>query len=309
MRAAADAPLAALFDAHRDRPWIFQRPGGNFGDQLIYAGAEALATRLGLRWQSREPGHFEQATCSGDHCIYLHGGGGYNGWGSGRPFRMLALAARQPAALVVQGPQSVELQAGAVRDRLAESWASRQCRRLVFLARDRHSLDALRGIAPPEIEIGVDHDTALHLDDDDLLRLAGMATFPEARYDLTVSREDDERPVVRDGTPPRGLVMDPAYDATSFRHWLRIHLFARTVLSNRLHSAIACTIARKPVTIAAGSYHKNRSVWEFSLSRRGVEWSDGIRVEPRLRDRLPRRIRESYKVRKAWLLLHRVPVQ
>jgi hypothetical protein len=90
---------------------------------------------------------------------------------------------------------------------------------------------------------------------------------------------------------------------------VRIHLFARSITTNRLHSAIIGAIAGKPVTIGPGSYHKNRSVWQYSLAERGVRWVDAIEPPAAgLWQRLPSRIRDSYKIRQLRLALHRVPL-
>jgi hypothetical protein len=98
--------------------------------------------------------------------------------------------------------------------------------------------------------------------------------------------------------------------AKSFAHWMRIHLNSRAIVTNRLHSAIVCTLAGKPVTIAPGAYHKNRSVWEYSLSAQGATWADAIRPQESVCwGWLPSFIRNSYKVGQMRLMLHRVPLR
>jgi exopolysaccharide biosynthesis predicted pyruvyltransferase EpsI len=306
---AEENALGTLLRAHADRHWLFVRPGGNWGDHLIYAGAEQLARTIGVRWTDCDHQSFERTSSGAGDCIYLHGGGGYNSWGSGRPFRLLANAVARPAALVIQGPQTVESASGQLAGRFAEALADVRAQCVVFMARERHSFEEMRRLAPAQLEIRLDHDTAFQLQADDLLRLASLARMPEGRYHLTVMREDDERPAESRGMLARGVILDPAYMAESFEHWLRIHLFARSVLSNRLHSAIVGALAGKPVTLAFGSYHKNRSIWEHSLSGRGVEWTDGIRTAQRRRLPLPARLRDSYKIAKLRLLMQRVPVR
>jgi exopolysaccharide biosynthesis predicted pyruvyltransferase EpsI len=304
-----ESALEMLFRAYADRRWLFVRPGGNWGDRLIYAGAEHLARECGVRWTDCDDQSFERTVREPGDCVYLHGGGGYNSWGSGRPFRLLAHAVAGPTALVIQGPQTVESTSGQLGRRFAEALAEVRSERVVFLARERYSLEEIRRLALASVEIGLDHDTAFHLQQEDLLRLASLARMPEGRYHLTVMREDDERPPEGRGTAARGVVLDPAYVAESFEHWLRIHLFARTIISNRLHSAIVGALAGKPVTLAFGSYHKNRSIWEHSLTTRGVAWTDGIRFVPRRRWPVPARIRDSYKVAKLRLFMQRVPMR
>ena len=49
-------------------------------------------------------------------------------------------------------------------------------------------------------------------------------------------------------------------------------------MTDRLHSAILGTILGIPVTLMPNSYHKNRAVWEYSLSERGVKWLDELKM-------------------------------
>jgi exopolysaccharide biosynthesis predicted pyruvyltransferase EpsI len=301
--------LEDVFRQHCDRPWIFVRPGGNWGDHLIYAGAELLARKCNLRWTSHDAATFAQARTGDAHGIYLHGGGGYNTWGTGRPFELLRDAISRGVAIVVQGPQTLEGRPERIRIRFAEALHEIRARRIVFFARERRSLEVLHDLALGGVELALDHDSAFHLDQTTVLELAGLDRVPAARYDLTAYRDDDEQRVDASGARARGVILDPAYAAGTFAHWLRIHLFARTLLTNRLHSGIAGALLGKPVTIAPGAYHKNRSIWEFSLAQRGVQWTDGIQVGFRLWECVPRKLRESYKVRKLLLMLQRVPTR
>jgi hypothetical protein len=106
--------LETLLTRHRLREWHFVRPGGNLGDQLIYAGAEALAGRLGLRCRHFDAENFVPASIGSGAAVYLHGGGGLNQWGSGRALKNFVAALSIPDALVVQG-------AADMRDRNAGS--------------------------------------------------------------------------------------------------------------------------------------------------------------------------------------------
>lgn len=301
--------LEAVFRQHCDRPWIFVRPGGNWGDHLIYAGAEHLARHCGLRWTSHDAATFAHAQTSDAHGIYLHGGGGYNTWGTGRPFEVLRSATGRDVAIVVQGPQTLEDGEDPVRVRFADALRAIRARRVVFFARERRSLEVLHNLELVGVELALDHDTAFHLDEQAVLELAEVDRVPQPRYDLTAYRDDDEKRADTLGARARGVILDPAYAAGTFAHWLRIHLFARTLLTNRLHSGIAGALLGKPVTLAPGAYHKNRSIWEFSLAPRGVQWTDGIQAGFRLWEYVPRRLRESYKVGKLLLMLQRVPTR
>lgn len=311
MRPAAQ-PLADLMREHRSRRWLFVKPGGNWGDQLIYAGAEALAGRIGLDWATADPARIASAEPPAGTVIYLHGGGGFNRWGSLRAVHNFEHALACDGCIVVQGPQSFDTGDAALAERVRRAIDARRCAHAVVFAREdatRAFLESL-GLAA---EVGVDHDTALHLGPDDLLRLAELPRMPRGRYDLIVAREDNEAPRSTGATStPAGVTIDPAYVASSFRHWLRIHLYARTVVTNRLHSAVASAIAGIPVTLGEGRYHKNRSVYAFSLAARGVQWTpDALRAAPGDRGvwrLLPAAVQGSWKLRQFRLALQRVPI-
>lgn len=305
--------LRQIFERNRDRPWLFVRPGGNWGDFLIYAGAEKMADALGLDWSTCESPAFAQRATTAEHCIYLHGSGGYNSWGSGRPFLDLEQAATRAVHLVVQGPQSSEAAPDKLKSRFERALAAVRCRELVFFARETTTLQVLQALdlAQYGVTLGLDHDTALALDAADLCAIAGLQEMPRGNYDLIVFREDNERLLpAPNATHPAGVVIDPALAAKSFAHWMRIHLNSRAIVTNRLHSAIVCTLAGKPVTIAPGAYHKNRSVWEYSLSAQGATWADAIRPQESVCwGWLPSFIRNSYKVGQMRLMLQRVPLR
>ena len=303
--------IKEAFESFRDRPWLFVRPLGNWGDELIFAGAEHLADSIGIDWHSIEPHEFPDTTTSPDHCIYLHGGGGYNNWCSGKAFDNLEIAVNRPAQLVVQGPISTEVFSDWLAARMAGVLKHIECRELLFFARENVTHDTLArlGQVTNGATLCTDHDTAFALSESDILKLAELDGMPGGKYDLIVVREDPEQPVqpearggAKKATSGSRVVLDPAYIANSFRHWLRIHLYARSVTSNRLHSAILGAIIGKQVTLGPGSYHKNRSVWEYSLANRGVAWADSLgHSRSRLWSRLPPRAQDSYSANCGWL--------
>lgn len=305
-----DTTLAAILRANRDRDWFFVKPGGNWGDGLIYAGAESLGRRLGLSWADLDFNTFEVERIPRGAAIYLHGGGGFNPWGSGRAFVNLHRALSIPDALVVQGPQTVESRSEDTTRLFGKALAGAAAQAVHFFARERSSLEYLRKTLPRSIEIHLDHDTAFHLDQGETLRIGGLETPPPGRYTLLVSRKDDEAPLQRPKGGTREVVMDPAYYASSFAHWIRIHAFADLIRTNRLHSAIVGSLLGKPVQLMAGSYHKNRSIWEFSLEGRGVQWCETLPADPRDGHvALPAWLTRSWKVHRALMWLKGVPAK
>jgi len=221
----------------------------------------------------------------------------------------------------VQGPVSTEGNADYLGSRLRSALSRISCTNLVFFAREKFTLALLHeiGLAGFGATVCLDHDTAFAVTRDDLLRIAGLRKIPAGRYDLVALRQDHEQPragqtISTTGTSQfAGVVLDPVYTASNFAHWIRIHLYARSITTNRLHSSIVGAIAGKTVTLGPGSYHKNAGVWQYSLASRGVHWVDNIApVTPlvtRVWRKLPARIQTSYKARMVRLALRRVPLK
>jgi len=66
---------------------------------------------------------------------------------------------------------------------------------------------------------------------------------------------------------------DVVIDACQTGHnWAQLHVYALEILTNRSHSAMLGAILGKKTKMFRGKYHKNRSIWEYSLKQRGVEW-------------------------------------
>ena len=307
-------PLAELFCQHSHREWHFVQPGGNWGDHLIYAGAEALATRLGLNWKSYDYRDFDSSRLPAGAAIYLHGGGGFNPWGSRRAFTNLTNAIAVKDAIVIQGPQTADVLSELTGSLFAEAFQNLRAATVFIYARERNTLDFLKATLPTFVSIGLDSDTALHLHQSDVTRLAHLDSIPAGRYHLLVARDDDEVPSTQPLDDNGSVVMDPAYFAQSFEHWIRIHAFAKSIRSNRLHSAIVGALLGKPVTLMGGSYHKNRSIWEYSLKDLGVSWGEEPNRPPAKSDK-PKPLssatifQKSWKLKRAKMWLKGVPLK
>jgi hypothetical protein len=239
------------------------------------------------------------------------GGGGLNPWCSGRAFSNLRNACRVQDAYVIQGPQTCDIASDETRKLFASVLVGSLCRELHFFAREMTSAQVLKEMLPPWIRLFVDHDTAFALQTEDILAIANVQKIPEGMYDLVVVREDNEQPADdSSGTRFPGIAVDPAYVATSFGHWVRIHLHAKSITTNRLHSGILGAICGKPVILGPSSSHKNKSVWQYSLASRGVRWVDSIKpLDSSWWRLLPARVRNSYKMRQLRLAFHGVPAR
>ena len=256
-------PLRAVLTAFRERPFVFVRAGWNWGDVLIYVGAEQLAAEVGLQFRTLEFDQFmnEPAT---DEVIYLHGGGGFIATSSGKASRALQKAVSTPGATVIQGPCTLA-DAHALDD---VDFSARRAAEIIFFTRERTSALLADTLLSTSIDRHLNEDTAFYMTKDVILAGTGEV---RPRLDLAAIREDPEATPRRKSTA--GLTaIDPARFAQSFDHWLRIHAVSRSILTDRTHSAVCGAILGVPTTMFAGAYHKNRSIWEFSLRDRSVQW-------------------------------------
>ena len=261
-------PLHDLFASLKERCVVFVEPGGNWGDHLIYLGANHLAQTVeAFNVRSVTCDRFLDGGARPGEVIYVHGGGGFVGTSSGRAARALQKAIETPGATVIQGPCTLADE----RALDALDFGAMRAARLVFFAREPRSAGIAARALPANVEQHLNEDTAFYLGRDVLLARIGAV---RRCLHLHAIREDPER----NGGPrvPAGwqTVLDPARFAQSLDHWIRIHASSKTIVTDRTHSAICGAILGIPTTIFVGAYHKNRSMWEYSLESRGVTWRD-----------------------------------
>lgn len=299
-----DESLIEVFERHRDRRFLFVEQGGNWGDYLIYRGADHLARRLRLDFVSLSYREFMARAPEADVAVYLHGNGDFNSWYRGEDLDALSQALRFYTGPIIQGPCTTE-DSPEYLDLFASRVRAHTNKHFYLFARELTTWRNLQGVLRnSNAHIRLNHDTALYLTKTDVL---GSATYP-SRYELLALREDVEKPTDQlSFNHFRGVRLDPPHYATSLDHWMRIHAYSRSIITNRTHSAILGSVLGIPVTLLPGSYHKNRSIWEFSLRERGVNWQDWPSNPPRA---MPGpvgwaldRARHSYKLRKLRLLL------
>ena len=263
--------LGALYDSFTQRTgarFIFIEPGGNFGDRLIYLGAKKLARMAGLSFWTISHDYFMRTKFYPDDILYIHGGGGFNPWWSGRPIRALHRALATHKGCVIVGPQSYWLDREFLVRQIVEPLASRISEEVILFARERATFEYLQDILPKDIPLKLDHDTAVYLERKDLL-----TDNSHRRYRLAVIRTDTEYA----NYPSFGndwIRLDPVAYCKSFEHWLKVHDSASEIVTNRLHSAIAGAILGVPTAVLPNSYHKNRAMWEHSLRNLDVLWKE-----------------------------------
>lgn len=310
--------LKGIFTKYRQHSFVFVKPGGNWGDGLIYLGAEALANDVGIRFATISGDDVSAVKPTSDTVIYIHGGGGFNAFNSKKSYDVLRRALELRAGLVVQGPCTVEDSLEMQGD-FAKALSDLSCRNLIFLAREKRTFGKMQGVLPKEVKLILDHDTALHLTRDAFLAAAGYTpeNFPKNRYELLALRKDRELVEGQGEVDLPGVELDPAYFSQSFQHWLRLHAQASRIVTNRTHSSIAGAILGTPTALFRGAYHKNRSIWEHSLQSKGVEWLElndlplrkrQLPFFERLHGWLPHFMQKSWRVSRLIKRLQGVPL-
>jgi len=286
--------LRAVFKFYTSRKFIFVEPGGNYGDHLIYRGAEKLAEEAEIDFESHTHREFMDTDFDDETVIYLHGSGGYNPWWSGTPMKELERAARTHEGVLIQGPSTVYIDRAFLEKQVQLPLEETSLGNMHFFTRERTSYRALEEVLPEWVDLGLDHDTALHFPGNDMPRTEGAS----GAHTFFAIRDDKESKTVIDHPKPFRMWYDPVPFSQSFEDWVRHHAQAREVVTNRLHSAVVSSILDKPVTLLPNSYHKNRSVYEFSLAEQGVEWQNEIQrtTLDRVLSAFPTRLQRSYRL-------------
>lgn len=268
----ASTRLLACLAAGRGRLWVIGLQG-NFGDNLIWLGLEYLLRRQGLDFEVVPFSKLRDFSPSQTDTVYVHGGGGWVPFWSGVPERVLKDLVTRHKGRIVVGPSTFSPDKEYLGSALFAPLSSAADRCFVF-CRDQPSFDIVASEVGESVEVILDHDTALNLTRDEVLAF-GEPVGPNRGYRLYALRNDAE-------TRPPGACrvlrapVDPIGYSYSFKHWVRLHARAGSIVTNRLHSAICGSILGVPTTLLPNSYHKARGVWELSLAARGVQWADRL---------------------------------
>uniref|UniRef100_A0A6M3M021 Putative polysaccharide pyruvyl transferase family protein n=1 Tax=viral metagenome TaxID=1070528 RepID=A0A6M3M021_9ZZZZ len=257
--------LRELFEEIRGGKAVFIAPGGNQGDWMIYLGADKLADQAGLKRRAvlyKKERHASVHVFGKHKILYLHGGGGFNSWWNWTPWLLRMLREANPRNRIIIGPTTVDVDRDYL-DRVLDMDS-----KMTFFARERTTFDIMQDYCT---DVRLDHDTALHLryGDGYMQRLVGDLK-PRKDFSLLVLRRDMERDQVPSCVKMEDfkIVEDPCWH----KEWAKVHMHASRIVSNRSHSAIMGAVLGKDTSIFAGSYHKNRSIYDYSLKDMGVKW-------------------------------------
>ena len=129
---------------------------------------------------------------------------------------------------------------------------------VTVFCREQTSYDAARQLAPQPENIFLDHDLAFEVD---------VSPWKKAgQGELNCFRSDNESRL--------GRVPQPNFDISNmgreFHHTLLLDMLANfeTIHTDRLHVTIAGAMLGKKVCVFEGTYHKIRSVYDYSLRER-----------------------------------------
>ncbi len=276
--------LFEVFRSLRHRPFLVMDSTGNYGDELIGLGGRKLLRDAGVDFRQVPPQSFLDSTdIDEDLVIYIHGSGGFVPMWSGTPIRTFCHALTHHAGTVILGPTTA-FDEGFLRGATEEPMNRRICERVITFARERTTHAFMQAVFPADVDVRLDHDTAFNITREDLVdqptesfrrhrRFRGGYTYYAIRRD-----KEQRGAYVR---KPFSVWVDPVPHCSHFGHWIEIHRAARSIITNRTHSAIVGNILGLPVSMLPNSYHKNRSIWEFSLEGRGVLWLDELPRECR----------------------------
>lgn len=266
--------LYHLFDKLKSRRFVFVKPGGNWGDDLIYRGAEKIAGHCNIDYVSVDYNEFMSSNFSTEDVIYIHGCGGVNRYGSKKAIDLMLRAVNHYSGYVIIGPHTCEADIDFLIIELMERFdKERLDNKKYFFAREMTTFNLYKKILPDSVKLLYDHDTALNLTKSDLkieTTIKGYNAF-FIRYDKEASVDKNFKYF--------GLCIDPASYCKSFNQWLQVHVNAKCIITNRTHSSILGYILNKDVFMLPNIYHKNRSIWEYSLKNKGVKWSDDVPVQ------------------------------
>jgi len=254
--------LEQVFKLNKEKDWVFIAPGGNQGDSMIYQGAYKLADKVGLNYRKQRMGRkAPPPKIRHDEVIYVHGGGGWNTWWNWTPRMVRAITDKYSNNFLVIGPSTVAPQKWYIK-----KWLPPE--KTVFIARELTSYKYMKNNG---LQLFLDDDTAFHLEKGDKYLTPLLKGDKIKPFKLAAIREDPESP----DTLPESVDLekyDIVVDPCQTKRWGPLHLYATEILTNRSHSAILGAILGKKTKMFKGKYHKNRSIWEFSLKKMGVEW-------------------------------------
>jgi len=255
--------LLDIFEDYRRKKFVFiTLTWGNQGDTLIRKGEYKLADDVGLEYKifnERIVGNHKKLKFS-QPIIYIHGAGSLS------VDDLIRLMEYNKKKLFVIGPHTVPLNKKMTKLRTFDN-------RIIFFTRERTSYNFMRRVLS---DVHLDLCPSFYHVMKDFLPYSGTRNLLLEKHLGTEAIE----------LPPYIRLLDfdficdpilycrtlPRNREEEFKKWVQFHQSAKLIVTNRSHSAILGTILGKKVKIFRCATHKNRSLWEYCLRNRGVEW-------------------------------------
>ncbi len=286
--------LFELFNLYKRSRFLFVEPGGNCGDYLIYKGAQKLAGIAGLSYETVSHNQFMVGEHSPADVIYIHGSGGFVPWWSGTPAIELRRALLSHSGAIIVGPSTFAIDSDYLFKNVIDPLLGKKAGDIYVFCREWTSYFFLKSFLPSFVNLEIDHDTALNLDPSDFELRDCKRKF--VGFFIRNDKESDNfLPALN------SISLDPGSYTSDFNKWVQLHACAKKIYTNRLHSSILGTILGKNVILLPNSFHKNRSVWEYSLRTKSVSWKEEVDYgrfsRLMLENSFSTKILASYKVR------------
>lgn len=287
-------PLASFLADRQPETLLTVPPAGNHGDALLQSGFRAMATDLGVPIRRlgtvlgtdltgliddvnprnaslSHPTSLVRAAIAAGlwalngartdvDTVYIHGGGNFNElWGDG--VGCFEVATRFFEGDIVVGPQSCQFERTDPRSLFVDV-----SNEVHLFCRERYSYELMDEAVSdlPHVTAHLSPDTALYYEREDLVRGSGTE-----EYTLLAFRGDRESAGSRDvdcGGDTATVEEDISVTRDSLSAFVEAVARAERVHTDRLHVGVLATILGKPTTLYANAYHKNRGVYEYSLS-------------------------------------------
>jgi len=272
--------LLEVFRKYSNNNFIFVKSGGNYGDFLIWKGAEKLAEQANISYVSYTGPDFWKRKIESKEIVYVNGGGGFNPFYRGNAIRSLTKAIQEHIGPTILGPQTFLDDENYVKELIKKIFHNRLSKDVYFFVRERKSYALLKGLLPSDVYLGVVPDTAFAIVKEDLVV---PDCYVGKGYTLYAIRQGKESLEQYQRPNPFVFWLDPVDYAKDFKSWVQIHNNANTVFTDRTHSAIVSMLLGKKVYFLPNNYHKNRSMWEYSLKDFGVHWLEELKPHPRFK--------------------------
>lgn len=261
------------------------QPGGNHGDSLIRMGANKFfddnrITTIPFKHAKirddtppsfglhRPKAYYKMVNdyltyikhsfSSDISAVYIHGGANFNDfWSTGA--QCYKIVTRFFDVPVIIGPQSGVFEKTDIADIFHGVDNPTH-----FFCRDEYSHKLMtEALYDVNINLYLDDDTALYLNTDDL-----PIQETKTEYSLIALRRDMESAnvLIDETVEPPIRVGDISIDEPTYERFVNVGAKAQHIYTDRLHGAILAVLLNKPVTFYENAYHKNRGVYEYSLT-------------------------------------------